>query len=211
AINDLQLLCSGSTQLTKAAVDELSERNRAEEMQTALLKVFRTTEPGIAAGAFENVEAQPEDCFAWIDENLPGEYKIPEELAAAYEALSKADVYRGRIMRRQDWRLLSYFIQVMTIGTALAKSKKHDGQVIFKRPERGLKFFIARAKNQRKLDIAAKIAQKLHSPAPTVISDTLPFMKIIFSKEKNKEKIDKMAAELGLGEEEVEWLTRQSF
>lgn len=211
AITDLQLLCSGGTQLKKEAVDELSERNRAEEMQSALLKVFKTTDPSIAVGAFENVEAQPEDCFAWIDENLPDEYRKPDDLAAAYEALSKADVYRGRIMRRQDWRLLSYFIQIMTIGTAIAKQKKYDGQASFKRPERGLKFYIAMAKHQRKLDIAAKIAEKLHSPASAVMSDTLPFMKIIFSKEKDKDQVDRMAAELGLADEEVEWLVKQQF
>lgn len=208
AINDLQLLCSGATQLNKEAVDELSERNRVEEMESALVRVFKTTDPNTAVAAFENVEEQPEDCFAWIDENLPMEYKKPEELAAAYEALSKADVYRGRIMNRQEWRLLSYFIQVMTMGTAIAKQKKYDGITILKRPERGLKFFIAKARHQRKIDIAEKIAEKLHSSARNVLYDTLPFMKMIFSKEKNAGNIDRMTADLGLLPEEVEWLTR---
>ena len=208
AITDLQLLCSGTTQLKKEAVNELSERNRTEQMQSAIVRVFKTTDPNTAVQAFENVEEQPEDCFAWIDENLPLEYKKPEELAAAYDALSKADVYRGRIMNRQEWRLLSYFIQVMTMGTAIAKQKKYDGITILKRPERGLKFFIAKARHQRKIDIAEKIAEKLHSSAHNVLHDTLPFMKVIFSREKSPEKIDRMAADLGLLPEEVEWLTR---
>ena len=209
SVVDLQLLCSGTTKLTKEAVNELSERNRVEEMESALVRIFRTTDPLIAAEAFEKVEEQPEDCFAWIDENLPSEYKKPEELAAAYEALSKADVFRGRIMSRQHWRLLSYFVQVMSIGTAIAKEKKYDTVADYKQPDRGLKFFIAKARHQRKLDIAEKIASRLHSPKAAVLADTLPFMRIIFSKEKDKIKVEKMATELGLDEDEVEWLTRQ--
>ena len=211
SITDLQLLCSGTGRLTKGAVKDLSERNRNEGMQSALLRVFKTTDVGVAAEAFDKVEAQPEDCFAWIDENLPSDYTKPEELAAAYDALSRADVFRGRIIRRQEWRLLTYYIQLMTIGTALAKEKKHNGIPALKQPSRGLKIFIAKAKHQRKLDIAALIAAKIHSPKPSVLSDTMPFLRLIFSREKNHSKAEKMAAELGLSTEEVEWLMQQAF
>jgi len=210
AVTDLQLLCSGSTRLTAGMVNGLSERNRTEEMGSALLRVFKTTDPAIAAEAFEKVDLLPEECFAWIDENLPNEYKNPEELAAAYEALSRADVFRGRIMSRQHWRLLSYFIQVMSIGTAIAKTKKHEGTLAYQQPSRGLKFFIAKMRHQRRLDIAAKVAERLHTSKSAVLTDTLPYMRLIFSNEKSQSKIASMASELGLSEEEVEWLTRQS-
>lgn len=210
AITDLQLLCSGKAKLSKEAVNELSERNRVEEITSALVRVFKTADPMIAVEAFEKVEEQPEDCFAWIDENLPNEYKKPEELAAAYEALSKADVFRGRIRKRQHWRLLSYYVQLMSIGVAIAKEKKYDGVSSYNQPTRGLKVFIAKAKHHRKLDIAAKIAEKLHSSKTAILADTLPFMKLIFSNEKDKTKVDKMATELGLADEEVEWLVKQS-
>ncbi len=206
SITDLQLLCSGTSTLTKEAVNELSERNRNDSMEAALLRVFKTTDVKIAAEAFEKVEAQPEECFAWIDENLPNAYTKPEELAAAYDALSRADVFRGRIMRRQDWRFLVYYIQLMSIGTAIAKESKHDGIPILKQPSRGLKIFIAKAKHQRRLDIAAKIAEKLHAPRSAVLHDTMPFLQQIFSREKDSSKVERMAAELGLGPEEIEWL-----
>lgn len=209
AITDLQLLSSGTGTLTKEAVNELSERNRNEEMQSALLRVFKTTDVSVAVQAFEKVEAQPEDCFAWLDENIPSEYTKPEELAAAYDALSRADVFRGRIMRRQDWRLLTYYIQLMSIGTAIAKDEKHEGIPVLKRPSRGLKIFIARAKHQKRLDIAARIADKLHSPASAILSDTLPFLLQIFSNEKDGLKVERMASELGLAKEEVDWLIRK--
>jgi replication factor C large subunit len=207
-INDLQILCSGGTPLTCAIVDELSERNRNEEIETALVRVFKTTDPKIAIEAFEKVDQLPEECFAWIDENLPTEYKKPGDLSNAYEAMSKADVFRGRIMNRQHWRLLTYFIQIMSMGTAIAKEKKYDSQAAFQRPSRGLKIFIAKMKYQKKLDIASKIAERLHTSKSAVLSDTLPFMKLIFSGQKDRTKIDAMSSELGLSEDEVEWLTR---
>ena len=72
-----------------------------------------------------------------------------------------------------------------------------------------MKVFIAKARFQKKLDIAEKLASKLHSPKAAVLADTLPFMRLIFSKEKDKAKVERMATELGLAEDEVEWLTRQ--
>jgi replication factor C large subunit len=210
AVTDLQLLCAGSPNLTPEMVNDLSERNRNELIESALLRVFKTTDPLIAVEAFEKVDMLPEECFAWIDENLPFEYKKPEELAAAYEALSIADMFRGRIMSRQHWRLLSYFIQVMSMGTALAKEKKYDGVLKMERPSRGLKIFIAKARHQKKLDIAGKIAQSLHCSKSAVLADTMPYLKLIFSREKSQAKLEEMAGELDLSEDEAEYLATKN-
>lgn len=57
----------------------------------------------------------------WIDENIPIEYEAPEDIAAAYESLSRADIFDGRI-RKQKWQLLKYSIDLATVGVALAKT-----------------------------------------------------------------------------------------
>jgi len=56
----------------------------------------------------------------WIDENIPYEYERVEEVAAAYDSLSMADVFDGRI-RKTNWQLLKYSIDLTTAGVALAK------------------------------------------------------------------------------------------
>ena len=56
----------------------------------------------------------------WVDENIPNEYTRPEDVAAAYDSLSKADVFDGRI-RKTHWKLLKYSIDLSTAGVALAK------------------------------------------------------------------------------------------
>ncbi|MEW6035583.1 MAG: replication factor C large subunit [Candidatus Micrarchaeota archaeon] len=57
----------------------------------------------------------------WIDENIPAEYEKPDEIARAYATLSKADIFDGRI-RRTNWQLLKYSIDLSTAGVALAKA-----------------------------------------------------------------------------------------
>jgi replication factor C large subunit len=57
----------------------------------------------------------------WIDENIPLEYETVADIAAAYDSLSKADIFDGRI-KKQKWQLLKYSIDLATAGVALAKA-----------------------------------------------------------------------------------------
>jgi len=56
----------------------------------------------------------------WIDENIPYEYEDVDDRAAAYDSLSKADIFDGRI-KKQQWQLLKYSIDLATAGVSLAK------------------------------------------------------------------------------------------
>src|SRR3989338_6576521 len=89
---------------TKESLEELHERNKVDSIINALIKIFRTTDPKIALSAFENVEENLDEQLLWIDENLPREYTKAEDLANAYDKLSKADVFSRRIRRWQHYR-----------------------------------------------------------------------------------------------------------
>lgn len=60
----------------------------------------------------------------WIDENIPNEYETAQDIAAAYDSLSKADIFDGRI-KKQKWQLLRYSIDLATAGVALAKARPY--------------------------------------------------------------------------------------
>jgi len=60
----------------------------------------------------------------WVDENIPAEYETVPDIAAAYDSLSKADIFDGRI-RKTNWQLLKYSIDLATAGVALAKAKPY--------------------------------------------------------------------------------------
>ena len=121
AINDLQTLAHEKKELKKESLEELSERNKTDNIMTALNKIFKTTDLKVAISAFDNVEEDLSQQLLWIDENLPKEYTKPEELAKAYEMLSKADVFSRRIRRWQHYRFLVYINALITAGSAAAK------------------------------------------------------------------------------------------
>ncbi|MEW6748120.1 MAG: replication factor C large subunit [Candidatus Micrarchaeota archaeon] len=60
----------------------------------------------------------------WVDENIPAEYEKPHEVALAYDYLSRADIFDGRISKRY-WKLLKYAIDLSTAGVALAKDQPY--------------------------------------------------------------------------------------
>ena len=59
----------------------------------------------------------------WVEKNIPKECK-GRELAQAFDALSKADVFKGRIYRQQHWRFLVYQNFLLSAGMSAAKNKR---------------------------------------------------------------------------------------
>lgn len=206
AVNDLQLLTQDKKKLRKEELDELSERNKEESIINALLKIFKTKDAKIAINAFENVNEDFNQRFLWIDENLPKEYENPEDLARAYNAMSRADVFNGRIKRWQHWRFLVYINALLTAGIAVSKDEKYKKFVQYKPTGRILKLWWAKQKSFKKKAIAAKIAEKTHSSSKEVIKNVLPYVQIIFKK--NKKMRNDLIEELELDKDEVGWLSK---
>lgn len=206
AINDLQTLTEVTKELTKESLEELEQRSKEESMPNALLKVFKTTDPKIAIEAFDNVKEDLDQQLLWIDENLPYEYDKPEDLAKAYDKLSKADVFNRRIKRWQHWRFLVYINAFITAGIAVSKDEKYHKFVQYKPTGRLLKLWWAKQKSLKKKAIAAKIASKTHSSVKEVLKD-IEYFKIIFKK--NKEMSQAIAKCVDLDNEEVEWLRKR--
>jgi replication factor C large subunit len=204
AINDLQILTSEG-KLEEKTIDELSERNRTENMLQALVKVFKSTDPSIAISAFDNVEEDLDQCAFWIDENLPKEYTNPEDLARAYDKLSRADVFKRRIRRWQHWRFLTYVNALLTAGVAVSKDSKNKKFIPYKPTGRILKMWWAKQKSMKKKAIAEKLARKTHSSVKEQVK-TIDYFKQIFKNDKDMSK--KIANYLDLDKEEVAWLKK---
>jgi len=206
AINDLQTITSETRELKQSSLDEVGDRNRVESMLNALVKVFKTLDAGIAVTAFDNVEENLDTSFLWVDENLPKEYTDPEDLANAYDRLSMADVYRGRIRRQQHWRFLVYENTLMTSGVALAKKEKYKHFIKYQPTGRILKLWKAKMKYMKRKSIAAKIAERTHTSSSYTIKNTLPYIKAIFKK--NRKQGDVLAEYFDLNNDEVGWLRK---
>ena len=205
AINDLQGLATNGS-ITQKQLEELSERLHMESMPNALIKVFKNSDPKVALSAFDNVSEDTDQQFLWISENLPKEYE-KKDLARAYDHVSRADVFRGRISRWQHWRFLTYINTFLTAGIATAKDAKSKGFVQYSPTMRLIKIWQANMKYQKRKAIAKKIAERTHASTSDVIQSMLPYLKETF-KNIDKEKKQSLIEELDLDSEEVEWLEK---
>ncbi|MBN2459323.1 replication factor C large subunit [Candidatus Woesearchaeota archaeon] len=207
AINDLQSLAADGKKLTRKEVEAMSnERDRTDSIIQALMKVLKTTDAEVALKAFDNVDEDLDKVFLWMDENMPREYTKPADLARGFDAISKADVFKGRIIRWQHYRFYVYCYNLLSAGVAIAKDEKYKSFISYKPTTRILKLWIAKQKNLKKKAIAEKIADKTHTSKKRALQDTLPYLKPVFKK--NKKEAERLTSYLELDQEQVEWLVR---
>jgi replication factor C large subunit len=204
AINDLQSTAAPGKRITRADVEHLSDREKKEKIETSLLRVFKTTDAKTALGAFDNSEEDLDEIFLWVDANLPVEYLKPEDLARGFDALSMADVFKGRIMRWQHYRFYVYCYDLLTAGIALAKDEKYKSAPEYKETGRKLKIWIANMKNMKKKAISEKVSEHTHTSKKNAFRDTLPYIKIIAKHDKKQ--AQKIAEFLDLDNEQAEYL-----
>lgn len=201
AINDLQTL--SSEKVTDAVVDSLSDRDRKTKIMDALRIIFKSKQPDIVRHVLDNVDEDIDKIKLWIDENLPKEYEDPFALAHAYESLSRADVFQGRIMRRQHWRFMVYQYAHLSVGVALAKDEKSKKFVSYKPTGRILEMWKAKMKYQKRKAIAEKVALHTHTSTSEAIRSTIPYLALMM---KDKRWAASIEDQLELDADEIKWL-----
>ncbi len=204
AIMDLQAAAQGKKRLTYEDVAWLGTRDRKKEIFRVLGNVFHAESCARAMSATKEADVDLDMLFEWIYENVPRAYKDPGDVARAMEALARADLFRGRIVRTQDWGLGRYFTTFMTAGVAMAKKASKPGFVKFSFPERIR--YLSRGKTERELQaaIAQAIKRRCHVSAKEAKEKIVPYLRVIF--QNNPEMAAGLAKWLGLNEEAVRYL-----
>lgn len=197
AINDLQVL---SKLDEPNLVKELGERNKEESIFSALQHVFKNAQlnPKMLE-IYDEVNMPIDEIFLWVEENIPAEYK-QNELAKAFDALAKADVFKGRIYRQQHWRFMVYEYFFLGAGIAAAKKFNRTGFTSYKKPTRILKIWLQNQRAAKKKTICQKYARYCHISSKQAMKDFL-LLRIFL-------KNQKIQNELKLSEEEVAYLEK---
>ncbi len=179
AINDLEAIARGKERITKEDMEVIGQRDNRQEIFDSLKIIFKTKNLSNANQATENLDEDADTMLQWIRENIPREYKRPGDLSRAYDWVSKADVFNGRIRRRMNWKLLKYVYDFSTIGVALAKEEKYKGWTKYQYPSKIKQMGQSQA-SRRKLDsISQKMGEKLHMSKKDVKAD-LPLYANLF-------------------------------
>lgn len=202
AVNDL--LCLSSSRITVEAAQLLNNRNRIESMLAAVAKILRSHDSIAALKAFDDIEENIDSCFLWLSENIPKEYKNARDLAHAYDALSKADVFRGRIIRRQHWRFLSHASAMLTVGIASSKTQKYSNGFVKYSSTRLLDYWRQNQKYAKRDEIVESIAEKTHSSSKKALQYSLPYF--VYAAKKSKKFFDAFVKAFELEEEVAAWL-----
>ncbi|MFH1521188.1 MAG: replication factor C large subunit [Candidatus Micrarchaeota archaeon] len=139
----------------------------------------------------------------WIDENIPAEYETVADIAAAYNSLSKADIFDGRI-RRTNWQLLKYSIDLATAGVAIAKKSRYSKFTKYNFPAYLKNMSRSMARRAMLKSVGVKIGKKIHSNAKDSL-DVLPLLK-----EYGKSNIGMLMSFYDFTEEEVAFILETS-
>ena len=205
AVNDLQALAQGKKKLTYEDVSWLGYRDRQDTIFNVLRMIIYGRTCLSAKQAVGMADMDIDMLFEWIYENVPEHLTDPHDLARAMDALSIADVYRGRIRATQDWSFTRYVIDYMTAGVAMARQNtKAHGWIPFKFPARIQMLSRSKAERAMQLNIGRKIKRRCHISANRASKEVLPFLKIIFKN--NADMAAGLAKWLDLDAEMVEHL-----
>ncbi|MHA1595296.1 MAG: replication factor C large subunit [Candidatus Baldrarchaeia archaeon] len=179
AINDLEAIARGKKTITKEDLMLLAKRDREQNIFEVLRMIFASQSARRAIIAAGMADVDYEMLLQWINENIPHHMEDPLELANAYDALSRADVYLGRIHREQNWKLLSYAMDLMTAGVALARTRSRFKFVKYNFPS--LIKEMSKTKEEREIlnSIGEKIKRRCHVSVKRAITEYLPYIVII--------------------------------
>jgi len=195
AINDLQTAAS----LPDPSEILIGERNKEIDIFSALRIIFKGKPSNALLRIFDSVNKPIDEILLWVEENIPAEYS-GEELAKAYDALSKVDIFKGRIYRQQYWRFLVYENAFLSYGISSSKKSEKTGFTSYKKPTRILKMWLNNRRIEKKKSIVKKYSKYVHVGEKRALKEFPTIKSFLLKPEIQKE--------LKLSEEEIEYLNK---
>ncbi len=206
---DLDVIIENNRCDIRACLNDLEagifeERVKKDTVFDALRTVFKGEDEDEVKAAFDNVDyINIQDILHWIGENIPREYYHPIERKEAYDAISKADIFYARILRRNYWKLLYHAYVMATVGVMCARRVKREHYVKYSMP-----YYITKMGKTRflraKIDAIKKaFASKTHCSTKKA-KDYLWFIKEIYTH--NPKEGKSILKELGLNTNAISWI-----
>jgi len=203
AINDLQTIGMDKQRIEEKDLELLEPRDRTTDIYEVLSSVLMKRNFKKALQSTWNLNEQPRDVLLWIDENLPRIYKGKEEIERAYHYISRADIFLGRIIRRQYWGFLRYANPLMTGGVNISKGA-HINFTRYQFPRYFAKLGHTKKERALKKSIGKKLSPELHASGKVIAQQYIPLLRVMLKKGKVKE--DELIQRYNLNPEEAEFI-----
>jgi replication factor C large subunit len=202
AVNDLQSLSEAGKVLTLQDTMVLRARNKNISMEETLRGFFAVKSLAEAENLLRRSSVDYDDFLMSVSDNLPRRYLELVELAEAYDFVSRADMFRGRI-GTEHWHLLRYFYNFLAEAAAVSPESYKPFEFISP-PIRIITLFWTKGKRTMLESICAKIALRCHVSRLTAKNDFVPFLKVILEKRRSTP----IVSWLKLEPEEVDYLVK---
>ncbi len=207
AILDLQAIAEKEGRVTKELVAIIGQRDREANIFDVLRIIFKATKVMRPFRLTSTLDIDPDLFKFWIVENIPREFEDPEEIAEAFHWASRADVFDGRIIRRQYWGFLAYSQELLVNGVIVAKKRVYKKFTPYRFPTWIKLLSQYKSKREMKKEIAKKLAKVLHVSTKEVLQEFFPLLPIFF---KDIKLAGGIVAKAGLREEEVVFILGSS-
>lgn len=163
AVNDLESICAGKKKVCFQDVivneqdinENKNKRDVSETIFTFIEKVFKEKDIKKVLELSEHIGENPESTVFWLDENIPLTHKNTDELYEAYNLLSKADIFLGRVHRRQNYGMWKYANALICGAGTVGKS--NSGFIRYSPP----KYFSKLKQSKISRNIKKTITQKI--------------------------------------------------
>ncbi|MHA1903015.1 MAG: replication factor C large subunit [Candidatus Thorarchaeota archaeon] len=155
AISDLEV-ASASGVSSELLVSSRDVRRGVKE---TLRRLFMTTETVSARNVVSTSDVDHDKLLLWLDENIHLHLGTAEELDTGMEALSLADLALGRIMRSQNWKLLSYAYDFLSAGVATSRQKTSYRRVTYSDPNWPLLVWRGNRNRDKKSGLLSKLSE----------------------------------------------------
>jgi replication factor C large subunit len=205
AVNDLQALAEDDRTLEESDV-VTGERDRTTGIFDFLDALIKEEGPEGALKASYDVEETPDDLLNWVDENVPKDY-AGAELADAYDALTRADVWLGRVRATQNYSYWRYATDNITAGVAAARREEKGGWTRYGPPSYWSKLGRTKGTRNTRDYVARKIAERAGCSMATARREVMPFLAAMTHHCKPRELTVAMATAYDLDTEHVAFVT----
>lgn len=204
AVGDLQTLCTGKKRISVKDLDVLGFRDTKDNIFNTMQKVFFANSINASRSALMDVDEDISSLVLWFSENITNAMSHHEDIDRGMNSLSKADVFLGRVRRRQNYKLWSYAKDhLASIG--IARQNPDQTRSRFQFPSYLKKMSSTKDARARMKEISQAIGSMTHSSVRTVKEDT--FLRFSVLAERDPEFAAHLAAYGELEKEHLKILT----
>jgi replication factor C large subunit len=165
AVRDFESIAIGRKHVGIRELGSLGQRDTVGSMFDLVRHILKGRKLEDVRKEVWSVDATPEDLALWVDENMPKEYRDPEDLVRGYQMLSRADLFLGRTRSTQNYGLWSYAGELATLGVMTARQREYPsaGYTPFGFPQWLSKMGRTKGMRQAKDELALVLGRATHT------------------------------------------------